>query len=76
MLLAEAGTGIGKTLGLSRAGILVGGAGRRRGLGVDLHKGVAAATGRRGRRLFPDAEERKRKIVIRKGRENYSACSI
>ena len=49
MLLAEAGTGIGKTLGLSRAGVAVGRARRRDGVGVDLHQGAAAATGCRKR---------------------------
>ena len=50
----------------------MGGAGRRHGLGLDLHQGAAAAAGRRRlAKLFPTPAERARRIVVRKGRENY-----
>ena len=72
MLLAEAGTGIGKTLAYLAPAVAVGRAGRRHGVGLDLHQGAPApARCAKGPKLFADPEERKRKIVIRKGRENY-----
>ena len=70
-MLAEAGTGIGKTLGYSpRPGC---GRRQRRG-GVDLAPTPAPCSGRSTRelgRLYPDPEERRRRVVVRKGRENY-----
>ncbi len=42
LVLAEAGTGIGKTARLSRSRLALGGAGRRRGVGIDLHQGAPA----------------------------------
>ena len=54
MLLAEAGTGIGKTLAISRPP-RCGRSGRRHGVGFDLHQGAAAAARRRRRRgLFAE----------------------
>jgi ATP-dependent DNA helicase DinG len=69
MLLAEAGTGTGKT-GLSRPRIPVGrGIGRNR-LGQHLHQGIAAtAQARSGTRLGPLPGPAR--VVVRKGRENY-----
>ena len=46
LLLAEAGTGIGKTLGYLAPASLWARAGGRRGLGLDLHQGAAAPAGR------------------------------
>ena len=72
MLLAEAGTGIGKTLGLSRARLALGRAVAGGTVWVSTFtKALQRQLDAEGRRLFPDAEERKRRIVIRKGRENY-----
>ena len=72
LLLAEAGTGHRQDARLSRAGGAVGRAGGRRGVGLDLHQGAAAAARRaKGPKLFADADERERRIVVRKGRENY-----
>jgi ATP-dependent DNA helicase DinG len=71
MLLAEAGTGIGKTLAyLSPASLWA----------YKAHGTVWISTYTKAlqrqldfetRRLFPDAAQRKEKVVIRKGRENY-----
>ena len=71
MLLAEAGTGIGKTLAyLAPASLWA-----ERAQGTvwvsTFTKALQRQLDAEGRRLFPDAEERKRRIVIRKGRENY-----
>ena len=72
LLLAEAGTGIGKTLGYLAPASLWARAGRRRGLGLDLHQGAAAPARPRGRaRSSPTPPSAAAKIVIRKGRENY-----
>ena len=71
MLLAEAGTGIGKTLGyLSAATLWAGESGGTVWISTytkALQRQLDAET----RRVFPDADERKQKVVIRKGRENY-----
>jgi len=71
MLLAEAGTGIGKTLAyLSPASLWADKAGGTVWISTytkALQRQLDAET----RRLFPDAVERKAKVVIRKGRENY-----
>ena len=71
MLLAEAGTGIGKTLAyLAPASIWA-----ERAEGTvwvsTFTKALQRQLDAEGKRLFPDAAERKRRIVIRKGRENY-----
>jgi ATP-dependent DNA helicase DinG len=71
LLLAEAGTGIGKTLGyLAPASLWA-----ERADGVvwvsTYTKALQRQLDREGERLFPDAEERRRKVVVRKGRENY-----
>ena len=72
MLLAEAGTGHRQDARLSRAGVALGRAVRRHGVGLDLHQGAAApARRRRARSCSPTPSERARKIVVRKGRENY-----
>jgi ATP-dependent DNA helicase DinG len=71
MLLAEAGTGIGKTLAyLAPASLWA-----ERSNGTvwvsTFTKALQRQLDAEGARLFATAEERKRRIVIRKGRENY-----
>jgi ATP-dependent DNA helicase DinG len=71
MLLAEAGTGIGKTLAyLAPAALWA-----ERAQGTvwvsTFTKALQRQLDAEGKKLFPDAEERKRRMVIRKGRENY-----
>ena len=71
MLLAEAGTGIGKTLAyLAPASLWA----ERSGGTVWVStytKALQRQLDAEGVKIFPDAAERARKIVIRKGRENY-----
>ncbi|HEU0310638.1 MAG TPA: ATP-dependent DNA helicase [Sphingomicrobium sp.] len=71
MLLAEAGTGIGKTLAYLAPASLW--ADRAQGTVwiSTFTKALQRQLDTEGRRLFPDPEERKRRIVVRKGRENY-----
>jgi ATP-dependent DNA helicase DinG len=71
MLLAEAGTGIGKTLGYLAPASLW--AEKADGpVWVSTYtKALQRQLDREGARLFPDAAERRRKVVVRKGRENY-----
>jgi ATP-dependent DNA helicase DinG len=71
MLLAEAGTGIGKTLGyLAPASLWA--AEARGPVWVSTYtKALQRQLATEGTRLFPDAAERRAKIVVRKGRENY-----
>ena len=71
MLLAEAGTGIGKTLAyLAPASLWAERAGGT--VWVSTYtKALQRQLDAEGRRIVPDPEERKRRIVIRKGRENY-----
>ena len=71
MLLAEAGTGIGKTLGyLAPASLWA-----ERADGAvwisTFTKALQRQLDREGARLFPDAAVRREKVVVRKGRENY-----
>ena len=71
LLLAEAGTGIGKTLGyLAPASLWA-----ERAEGAvwisTFTKALQRQLDREGARLFPDPAERKARIVVRKGRENY-----
>ena len=71
MLLAEAGTGIGKTLGYLAPASLW--AERADGaVWISTYtKALQRQLDREGMRLFPDANVRKTKVVVRKGRENY-----
>ena len=71
MLLAEAGTGIGKTLAYLAPASLW--ADRAQGTVwvSTFTKALQRQLDAEGRRLFPDSVERNRRIVIRKGRENY-----
>ncbi|RVT43953.1 ATP-dependent DNA helicase [Sphingobium algorifonticola] len=71
MLLAEAGTGIGKTLGyLAPASLWAAEAGGAVWIST-YTKALQRQLDRETIRLFPDAETRKRRVVVRKGRENY-----
>jgi len=71
LLLAEAGTGIGKTLGyLAPASLWAEKADGAVWIST-YTKALQRQLDREGVRLFPDADERRKKIVIRKGRENY-----
>jgi ATP-dependent DNA helicase DinG len=71
MLLAEAGTGIGKTLAyLSPASLWAEKSGGTVWVST-FTKALQRQLDSEGPKLFPDAEERARRMVIRKGRENY-----
>ena len=71
MVLAEAGTGIGKTLGyLAPASIWADQAGGA--IWVSTYtKALQRQLAHETQRLYPDAEMRKTRVVTRKGRENY-----
>ncbi|MET0370347.1 MAG: ATP-dependent DNA helicase, partial [Sphingobium sp.] len=71
MLLAEAGTGIGKTLGYLAPASLW--AARAEGtVWVSTYtKALQRQLDRESLRIFPDAATAARKVVVRKGRENY-----
>jgi len=71
MLLAEAGTGIGKTLGyLAPASLWA--ADARGTVWVSTYtKALQRQLDQESRRLFPDPTERRRRVAVRKGRENY-----
>ncbi|MDV3458561.1 ATP-dependent DNA helicase [Sphingomonas sp. HF-S4] len=71
LILAEAGTGIGKTLGYLAPASLW--AERAEGpVWVSTFtKALQRQLAAEGERLFPDPAQRKAKIVTRKGRENY-----
>ena len=75
LVLAEAGTGIGKTLGyLAPASLWAAQAGGP--VWVSTYtKALQRQLGNEGTRLFADPAERRRRIVTRKGRENY-ACLL
>jgi ATP-dependent DNA helicase DinG len=71
LVLAEAGTGIGKTLGyLAPASLWA-----EQADGVvwvsTYTKALQRQLDRESARLFPDPAERRAKVVVRKGRENY-----
>ncbi|WP_114954245.1 ATP-dependent DNA helicase [Sphingosinicella terrae] len=71
LLLAEAGTGIGKTLGyLAPASVWAEAADGAVWIST-YTKALQRQLDREGVRLFPDEAERRRRIVVRKGRENY-----
>ncbi|HEY0112443.1 MAG TPA: ATP-dependent DNA helicase [Allosphingosinicella sp.] len=71
MLLAEAGTGIGKTLGYLAPASLWAEAADGAVWVSTYTKALQRQLDREGLRLFPEAEERRKKVVVRKGRENY-----
>jgi ATP-dependent DNA helicase DinG len=71
LLLAEAGTGIGKTLAyLASAALWADQSGGTVWVST-FTKALQRQLDGEGHKLFADAEERARRIVIRKGRENY-----
>src|SRR4051812_11655257 len=71
LLLAEAGTGIGKTLAyLAPASVWAAEAGGTVWVST-FTKALQRQLDGEGPKLFADAKERARRIVIRKGRENY-----
>ncbi len=71
LLLAEAGTGIGKTLAyLAPASLWAESSGGTVWVST-FTKALQRQLDGEGPKLFADAEERARKIVVRKGRENY-----
>jgi len=71
ILLAEAGTGLGKTLGYLAPALVW----ARRNAGTvwiaTYTKNLQRQLEQETRKAFPDPAERRRKVVIRKGRENY-----
>ena len=71
LVLAEAGTGIGKTLGyLAPASLWAAQAGGAVWIST-FTKALQRQLDGESARLFPDAEQRRTKVVVRKGRENY-----
>ncbi|MBR0642458.1 ATP-dependent DNA helicase [Plastoroseomonas hellenica] len=71
MVLAEAGTGTGKTLGYIAPASLWA---ERNGAPVWIStytRNLQRQIDQELARLFPDPEERRQKVVLRKGRENY-----
>ncbi|HEY6661300.1 MAG TPA: ATP-dependent DNA helicase, partial [Sphingomicrobium sp.] len=71
LLLAEAGTGIGKTLAyLAPAALWAESSGGTVWVST-FTKALQRQLDGEGPKLFADADERKRRIVVRKGRENY-----
>lgn len=71
LVLAEAGTGIGKTLGyLAPASLWAEQAGGAVWVST-FTKALQRQLAQETVRLFPDAAERRAKVVTRKGRENY-----
>ncbi|SEN51569.1 ATP-dependent DNA helicase DinG [Sphingomonas gellani] len=71
MVLAEAGTGIGKTLGyLAPASLWAERAGGPVWIST-FTKALQRQLSQETERLFPDAAERRVRVVTRKGRENY-----
>ncbi len=75
MMLAEAGTGVGKTLGyLAPASLWAEANGP--GVWVSTYtRALQRQIERESRSIYPDAATRARKAVVRKGRENY-ACLL
>jgi len=71
LLLAEAGTGIGKTLGYLAPASLWAAAADGAVWISTFTKALQRQLDRESVRLIPDAGERRRRIVVRKGRENY-----
>ena len=71
LLLAEAGTGIGKTLAyLAPASLWAEASGGAVWVST-FTKALQRQLDGEGHKLFADADERARRIVVRKGRENY-----
>ncbi|PZO90609.1 MAG: helicase [Sphingomonas sanxanigenens] len=71
VLLAEAGTGIGKTLGYLAPASLWAEAADGAVWVSTYTKALQRQLDREGERLYPDPRARRKRMVIRKGRENY-----
>ncbi|MGB5079020.1 MAG: ATP-dependent DNA helicase, partial [Sphingorhabdus sp.] len=71
MLLAEAGTGIGKTLGYLAPASLWAKAADGPVWISTFTKALQRQLVREARRIYPDTESFKASVVVRKGRENY-----
>ncbi len=71
LLLAEAGTGIGKTLGYLAPASLWSRAADGAVWVSTYTKALQRQLDRETERLFPDPVERRAKVAVRKGRENY-----
>jgi ATP-dependent DNA helicase DinG len=71
MLLAEAGTGIGKTLGYLAPASLWAGAADGAVWISTYTKALQRQLLREAERIYPDAAQFRQKVVVRKGRENY-----
>ena len=71
MLLAEAGTGIGKTLGYLAPASLWAGEAQGTVWVSTYTKALQRQLDRESLRLFPDPALAARRVVVRKGRENY-----
>ena len=71
MVLAEAGTGIGKTLGYLAPASLWAEKAEGAVWVSTFTKALQRQLGQESARLFPDAKVRRAKVVTRKGRENY-----
>jgi ATP-dependent DNA helicase DinG len=71
MLLAEAGTGIGKTLGYLAPASLWASAADGAVWISTYTKALQRQLLREARRIYPEAAEFRQKVVVRKGRENY-----
>lgn len=71
IVLAEAGTGTGKTLGyLAPASLWAAEAGGPVWIST-FTKALQRQLARESARIYPDASQHRRRVVIRKGRENY-----
>jgi ATP-dependent DNA helicase DinG len=71
LVVAEAGTGIGKTLGyLAPAAAWIGATGGAVYVST-FTKALQRQLARESERLYPDPREHRRRVVVRKGRENY-----
>ena len=71
MVLAEAGTGIGKTLGYLAPASLWASTAHGAVWISTFTKALQRQLVREAKRIYPDAETFKSKVVVRKGRENY-----
>jgi len=71
VVLAEAGTGLGKTLGYLAPAYLWASRNRQAVWISTYTKNLQRQLEQETARLVPDPEERRHKVVVRKGRENY-----
>ena len=72
IVLAEAGTGVGKTLGYHRPRLLVGRENYKGSVWVSTYtKNLQRQVDQELDRLYPDSDLKAAKVSIRKGRENY-----